>query len=327
MKTGLPGFLLRRLLQSVLIIAGIAALNFVLLHLAPGDLAEVMAGQGGGSDAGYIAALRAKYGLDAPLPVQFLRYAWALLHLDFGISFRENIPVFTLILDRLGATLILMIGALGLSFTGGILLGSLAARRRGTFADALISVLALLFYATPLFWLGLLMILLFTIQLGWLPSGGMRTIGADDTGLPGFIDVTRHAIMPVVTLALFYMAVFTRLMRASVLEVAGHDFVRTAFAKGMTARQVHLRHVLGNAMLPMVTMLGVQIGTVLGGSVVVETVFGWPGLGRLTFDAVFARDLNLLSAILFLSSVLVVGTNIAVDLVYAWLDPRIGVLR
>jgi peptide/nickel transport system permease protein len=318
-------FLLRRLVQACVIIVGIVVVNFVVVHLAPGDLAEVLAGQGGGADAGYVAALRERFGLDQTLWVQFGRYVWNLLHFDLGYSFRESLPVSVLIADKLMATLILMVSSLTIAFVLGVGLGILAAMRPNSLVDALVSLLALIGYATPLFWLGLLLILLFTVKLGWLPSGGMRTIGVPSSGLAGILDIARHAVMPVMTLTLFYMAVFIGLMRASVLNVASLDFVRSAYAKGMSRSQVYIHHILGNALLPMITMLGVNVGGILGGSVVVETVFGWPGLGRLTFDAIFARDINLLLGILFFSSLLVVVTNLATDLLSAWIDPRIEV--
>jgi peptide/nickel transport system permease protein len=190
--------------------------------------------------------------------------------------------------------------------------------------DNLISVLALLAYATPLFWLGLMLIVVFTLKLNLLPGGGMYTIGATAGPLSHALDVARHLVLPVITLSLFYMATYARLMRASMLEVSRVDYVRTAHAKGLSDQLVMYKHVLPNAILPMVTMLGVQAGSLLGGAVVVEVVFGWPGLGRLAFEAVFQRDSNLLLGILLLSSCLVVAVNIVVDLLYTWLDPRIA---
>jgi len=313
----------RRLAQACIIVVGIICIDFIVVHLAPGDLADVMAGQGGGGDAGYVANLRQRFGLDQSLWVQFWRYGWNLLHLDLGYSFQQNMPVSALIVEKLSATLILMVASLAIAFILGVALGTLSAMRPHSLADVVISLLAVVGYATPLFWLGLLLILLFTVQLGWLPSGGIRTIGVPSKGFANALDVARHAILPVATLTMFYMAVFIRLMRASVLNVAALDFVRTGLAKGMSRGQVFFHHVLGNALLPMVTMLGVNVGGVLGGSVVVETVFGWPGLGRLTFDAIFARDINLLLGILFFSSLLVVLTNFLTDLLSAWIDPRI----
>jgi peptide/nickel transport system permease protein len=322
---GRIAFLLRRLGHSVLMIVGIAVLTFFVLHLIPGDLADYMAAQGGGGDAAYVADLRARFGLDQPLWLQLFTFLSSLIRLDLGYSFRDNLPVTDVIKTRLPATLLLMSVSIAFAFIAGALLGAISAMRVHKVTDAVISFLAVLGYATPLFWLGLLMIYLFTVRLGWLPSSGMRTIGRPGAGWDAVADVARHVVMPALTLALFYMAVFVRLMRASMLEIATLDFVRTARAKGMSEFRVYFGHIIANAMLPMVTMLGVQISTILGGSVVVETVFGWPGLGRLTYDALVARDVNLLLGILFLSSVLVIATNLLIDCLYSVLDPRIEV--
>lgn len=317
-------FLIRRIAQSLLIVLGIIVINFLMLNLPPGDMADVMAGLSGGGDPGYADALREEFGLNESLPVQFVNYMTSLLQLDLGYSFTRNMPVLDAILDRLGATLLLMGTAILIAFVLGVLMGMVAGRNAGKPLDAVISVLALIGYATPLFWLGLLLILLFTINLGWLPSGGMKTIGMRGTMFEKWLDVGEHLILPACTLAVFYLAIFARLMRSSVIEVAGQDFVRTARAKGMTEGRVYSHHVAANAMLPVLTMLGLQVGGMLGGSVVVETIFSWPGLGRLTYDAIFARDVNLLLGVLFMSSVCVVVTNLVVDLLYSWIDPRIG---
>jgi peptide/nickel transport system permease protein len=314
-----------RLLQAVPIVAGIAVFNFMLLQLAPGDAADVLAGEAGGATPEYITELKARFGLDQPVPVQLGKYLWNVARLDLGFSFRHNMPVVDLILSRLPATLLLMVAAIVLAFGLGVLLGVTAARNVNRPLDAVISVGALLAYATPIFWIGLMMILLFSVELGWLPSSGMRTIGTDLTGFAFAIDIARHLVLPATALSLFFMALYTRLMRASMLEVYSLDYVTTARAKGLTERRVAFKHVLRNALLPMVTMLGLQIGSMLGGSVLVETVFGWPGLGRLAFEAVFQRDNNLLLGILLLSSVLVVIVNVIIDLTYARLDPRIEI--
>jgi peptide/nickel transport system permease protein len=318
-------FLGRRLLQAVPILLGIAVFNFLLLHLAPGDAADVLAGEAGGATPEYMQAIKAKFGLDQPLHVQLGRFLVHVATFDLGYSFRHNMSVADLIVQRLPATLLLMVVAVALAFTVGILLGVTAARHVRRPLDAVISVLALLAYATPIFWIGLMMILLFSVKLGWLPSSGMQTIGADLSGVAHLLDVGRHMVLPTIMLALFYLALYARLMRASMLEVYAQDFVTTARAKGLSERKVAYKHVLRNALLPMVTMLGLQIGSLLGGSVLVETVFGWPGLGRLAFEAVFQRDHNLLLGILLVSSVLVVAVNILVDLAYAKLDPRIDI--
>jgi peptide/nickel transport system permease protein len=316
-------YLARRLLQAGFSVVAIIVLGFALLHLAPGDPVDVLAGEFGTASPEYLMQLRHEFGLDRPLSIQLLTYFENVLQLNLGFSQRNNMTVLDLILSRLPATLLLMTTSIALSFFAGLVLGVAAARRVNKLADNLISVFALLCYAIPLFWLGLMAIVLFTVKLGLLPCDGMFTIGADYGWFGYTLDVARHLILPAASLALFHMAVYTRLMRASMLEVYSLDYVRTARAKGLTQRRVALAHVLPNAMLPMVSMVGVQIGPMLGGAVLVETVFGWPGLGRLAFDAILQRDYNLLLGILLFSSMLVVVTNFVIDLIYGWLDPRI----
>lgn len=317
-------FLIRRVGQSFLIIVGIVMVNFLMINLPPGDMADVIAGLEGGGDAGYADQLREEFGLDRPLPAQFVTYLTHLLSFDLGYSYTRGMPVLDAILARLPATLLLMATAIVIAFVLGVVLGMIAGRNAGKPLDAAISVLALIGYATPLFWLGLLLILFFTISLGWLPSGGMKTIGMRGSMLEQWLDIGEHLVLPACTLAVFYLAIFARLMRSSVIEVARQDYVRTARAKGMGEARVYLHHVTPNAMLPVLTMLGLQVGGMLGGSVVVETIFSWPGLGRMSYEAIFARDVNLLMGVLFLSSVCVVFTNLLVDLLYSWIDPRIG---
>ncbi|HEX9568673.1 MAG TPA: ABC transporter permease [Rhodospirillales bacterium] len=316
-------FVLRRLIQVVPVVLAITAMNFLLLQMAPGDAADILSGQMGHATLEFTQQIRQEFGLDRPLHEQFLIYIGKLLVFDLGISHLQQLPVIDLILDRLPATLILMISAIFIAVVAGIGLGVAAARREGTVADNAISVSALIVYATPSFWLGLMLIVLFSIKLDVLPSGGMMQIGAGLTGLAHVLDVTWHLILPAMTLGLFYVAIYTRLMRASMLEVYGLDFIVTARAKGLSEGSVAWTHAARNALLPVVTLAGVQIGHLLGGSILVETVFGWPGLGRLVFDALLQRDLNLLLGILFVSSVVVVFANLIVDLVYGLLDPRI----
>jgi peptide/nickel transport system permease protein len=318
-------YILRRLLQAVPIVLGIVVLNFLLLQLAPGDAATVLAGEAGGAPPEYVAQLRQRFGLDQPVYIQLLLYLKNILFLDLGYSFRHGMPVLRLILDRLWPTLLLMSSTLALSVGGGVLLGLLAATRVNSLRDNLISVAAVIAYATPLFWVGLMLILAFSIKLDWFPATGMEDVVAFYEGWDRVLDIAHHLVLPTVTLSLFYLALYTRLMRAAMLDQRGMDYVVTAKSKGLTDRAIVYRHVLRNAVLPVVTMAGVQVGALLGGSVVVESVFAWPGLGQLAFQSLFARDFNLLLGIFFLSACLVVLVNLAVDLVYTMLDPRIQV--
>ena len=323
MRKATVAFVLRRLLQLVPVVLAIATLNFVLTKMAPGDAADIISGQMGHATLEFTEQLRREFGLDLPLVEQFLVYMGRLLTLDLGTSLLQQQPVIELIVDRLPATLLLMVTATVLALCVGIALGVAAARRQGSWLDNLISVSALLVYATPAFWLGLMLIVLFSIKLDLLPSGGMMQIGANKNAFAHALDVAKHLILPAATLGLFYVAIYTRLMRASMLEVYSLDFITTARAKGLSEGTIAWTHALRNALLPVVTLAGVQVGHLLGGSVLVETVFGWPGLGRLVFDALLQRDLNLLLGILFVSSIVVVIANLAVDLLYGFLDPRI----
>ena len=318
----LARFLGYRLLLAIPVVLGIVVLNFFLIHLAPGDAASVLAGESGAASPEYMEQLRHKFGLDRPLATQFGVYLLNMLHLDLGYSFRNDSPVGSLIVDRLWPTGLLMLTAFAAALLIGTLLGLVAATRRNSWRDAVISLVSLVAYATPGFWLGLMMIVVFAIRLGWLPTSGYDTVGADNEGWDEVWDVGRHLVMPAVALALFYLAVYARVMRASVLEQIGMDYVTTARAKGQTEARVMVGHVLRNALLPVVTMAGVQAGNLIGGSIVVETVFGWPGVGTLAFNALQSRDLNLLLGIFFVSACLVVVINLAVDLVYVCLDPR-----
>jgi peptide/nickel transport system permease protein len=318
-------YILVRLLQAVPVVLGVVVLNFLLLQLAPGDAATVLAGEAGGAPAEYVEQLRARFGLDQPVMVQLGLYLKNILLLDLGFSFRNNAPVLGLILDRLWPTLLLMGATLVISVGGGVVLGVVAALGVRTWRDHLISITAVIAYATPLFWIGLMLILVFSIRLDWFPTSGMEDVVAFHEGWARVIDIAHHLVLPAITLSLFYLALYTRLMRATVLEQRGAEYATTARAKGLTERAITLRHVLRNALLPVVTMAGVQVGALLGGSVVVETVFAWPGLGQLAYQSLFARDFNLLLGIFFLSACLVVIVNIMVDVIYVLLDPRIRV--
>ncbi len=316
-------YALRRLLQAVPTVLVIVAMNFLLLQLAPGDAADVLAGEAGSATPEFMAQLRLKFGLDQPLGVQLLLYMQQIVSLDLGYSFRHDMPVAQLILARLGPTLLLMLTVFLLSVLAGALLGSLAARNLNRWQDNMISILTVLAYATPVFWAGLMLIVTFSIKLGWFPTSGMQQVAAFHEGWARWRDIAHHLVLPALTLTMFYLALYTRLMRASVLEQFSMDYVVTARAKGLTEQQIARRHVMRNALMPVVTMAGVQAGALLGGAVVVETVFAWPGLGLLAYESLFARDLNLLLGIFFVSTCLVVLVNLLVDLAYSMLDPRI----
>ncbi|WP_422365308.1 ABC transporter permease [Pelagibius sp.] len=318
-------YVLKRLLQAIPIVLAIVVVNFFLLQLAEGDAVDVLAGEAGSATPEYMAELRAKFGLDKPLPVQLFLYLKNVASFDLGYSFRHEMPVLDLVLDRFFATLLLMVSTILLAVGFGILLGLVAATGLNTWRDSAISIFALITYATPLFWVGLMLIVVFALNLRWFPTSGMENIAAFHEGWDRVVDIAHHLVLPTITLSLFYLALYTRLMRASMLEQSGQDYVTTARAKGLTERRIVFVHVLRNALLPVVTMAGVQVGALIGGSVIVESVFAWPGLGMLAFEALFARDLNLLLGIFLLSALLVVAVNLVVDIIYSVLDPRIEV--
>jgi peptide/nickel transport system permease protein len=316
-------FLTGRLVKGVLVLFAIAVLNFFLIRAAPGDPAQVLAGEAGAADAQLLEQLRERFGLNEPLLTQLWIYIKGYMTFDLGFSYRQQQPVLTLVLDRLPATLLLTGAAFVISLGLGVVMGALAARRAGRWSDSLITTLSLVFYATPLFWIALMSQIVFALKLGLVPNVGYETIGANYTGLARALDIGHHLILPSMTLGLFFMALYARMMRASMLEVAGADFVKTARAKGLSPGIVSRRHVARNAILPVVTLAGLQAGQLVGGAVLTETVFAWPGIGRLMFDALVQRDYSVLLGVFFMSSAMVVGFNIITDLVYRIADPRI----
>ena len=315
-------FLFFRLIKMAAVVLAIVVVNFLLIHAAPGDPASVIAGQSGAADPEFLRQLRVQFGLDQPLYVQLWLYVKGILHLDLGISHRQQRTVASLLGERLPATLLLTGTAFAFAVVVGVALGSAAARRVGRLTDTVITVLALGFYATPIFWVGLMLVLVFSVWLGWLPSFGMGTVGADLHGFAAAADVLPYLVLPSLTLGLCYVAVYARLTRASMLEVADQDFVKTARAKGVPEGRILRRHILRNALLPVITYAGIQAGQLIGGSILVETVFAWPGIGRLAFEALLARDYPVLLGVFLCTSVLVVVFNLVTDLVYRVADPR-----
>ncbi|KAA9001369.1 ABC transporter permease [Affinibrenneria salicis] len=304
---------------------GIVIIVFFLLQLVPGDAADVLAGESGSATEETMTQLRNQFGLDQPVLQQLYSYLNNLAHFSLGFSPRYNAPVTDLILSRLPGTLFLMLISQITAVVAGITLGTVMAIWAGKWPDRLLSLLALLLYSTPGFWIGLMALILFSVHLDWLPSGGNITIGAELSGWGYVQDMLRHAVLPVLALSSFFIAIYARLTRAAILEISRQDFVRTAHAKGLAPIVVTVRHVLRCALLPITTVAGMHFGNLLGGAAVVETVFSWPGLGRLALDAVMARDFNVLLGVLLLSALLVIVANILVDLLQSWLDPRIKV--
>lgn len=314
----------RRLALAFGLVLAVLAVNFTLIHAAPGDPAQVIAGEMGGADEAAMAEIRKAYGLDRPLVEQFVTYLRKSLVGDLGMSYTYNRPVIDLILDRLGPTVLLVLTALLSAIVLGTLLGVLAARRPDSLRSGVVTVLSLVGYAMPVFWTGILLVILFGKVWPIMPIAGMRDVRL--TGVGGFasmIDVLHHLVLPAATLGIVYLAQYSRLSRASMLEVLGSDYIRTARAKGLSDRVVTFKHALRNALMPIVTIAGLQFGNLISGAVLVETVFSWPGLGTLALDAILGRDFPTLLGVLTFSSILVIVANLLTDLSYRWIDPRL----
>jgi len=311
----------RRLVQVPVAVGGILLAGFLLIHLTPGDPVVALAGEHG--DAAYYAFMREKFGLDRPLLEQLLTYAGNMLRADLGVSYVYGRPVATVIAERLPATLLLTLSALVISSVAGIGLGVLAASRAHRWPDLVISVSTLALYAAPVFWLAQGCLLVLALGLGWFPVSGTTTAGFDGGGLEGTLDMARHLALPVLVLATQEVAAVARLTRVGLLEELRHDYVRTARAKGATERRVLSHHALRRALLPVATIIGGRTGHLLSGAVLVEIVFGWPGIGRLLLSAVQNRDAPILLGIFLLVAAMVIIANLLTDIVYGWLDPRI----
>ncbi len=322
----LPEYVTARLAAGAPLVLGVVTLVFVLVHAAPGDPTLALVGDFPVPDE-YRAKIRESFGLDRPLPEQYVRYVANLLRGDLGFSYAQRRPVLAVVLERAGATALLTGAALAISTLVGVLLGGLAARRPFSALDHAVGGGSLVGFSVPVFWLGQVFILLFAVLLGWLPAQGMVSLRADPEGWGRLLDIAKHLVLPAAALALRQIAMTARLTRASLLEVFSRDFIRSVQAKGASGTRVMWRHALPNALLPVVTFIGYNLGFLLAGSALVETVFGWPGLGRLLYDSVFTRDYPVLLGIFLTVSLTVVAANILTDLVYGYLDPRIRLAR
>jgi peptide/nickel transport system permease protein len=299
------------------VLLGVSLIVFLVLHLAPGDPAEVMLGANANKED--LASLRTQLGLDQPLHVQYFTWISHVARGDLGRSLWMKRPVLGEVLERLKATILLTGSALLLSTVGGIALGIASATRANSLLDRLSGVASLFGASMPVFWLGIVLMVIFSLWLGWLPASGMYA----PYGGGGLRDLLSHLILPAVTLAAASVTIIARLTRATMLETLGQDYVRTARAKGLGERKVVWRHALKNALIPIVTVVGVQAGYLLGGAVLTETVFAWPGVGTLVVQGILARDMPLVQGGVLVIALSFVLVNLLVDTLYAWLDPRI----
>ncbi len=314
----------RRLLAAIPVLGIIIVAVFLLLEAAPGDAVDAYLLSLGGGDAALMEGLRQQWGLDQSLASRLWLYLSRLAVGDLGWSVLFNRPIGDVIAERIPITLQLMGSATALSFLFGSALGVFAGARPGSALDRVLSTASLAFYAVPSFWLGLVLIIIFAIQLRWFPTSGFETIVSGKTGLARGLDIAHHLILPVASLAIIYLALYLRVMRAGMAQVWRLSFVRALEARGIPRRRIVWRHIARNALLPLITMLGIEVASMLGGSVVIESVFAIPGLGRLAEEAVAARDTPLLLGVILVSAIFVIAVNLLIDLIYAWLDPRIG---
>ena len=314
--------LLRRAAQSLFLILILIVVNFLLIHLAPGDPAQILAGQSG--DEQYLRFIRAKFGLDRPLGAQLWIYLSGVLRGDFGYSLGYQQPVASVIFERVPATLLLVMTAVTLSSVAGVVLGVEAARREDSFLDRATNTFALVGYSAPSFSVGHLLLIVFALRLGLFPAQNMSSANQDARGAAYLLDVLEHLVLPAATLTIVYLAQVMRLTRTAMLSVLGENYITAARAKGLDERRVLYGHALRTALLPVVTVVGYDFGMLLSGAVLVETVFAWPGLGRLMIDSLAMRDYPVLMGLFLTVSVSVVVVNFITDLTYSALDPRIN---
>jgi peptide/nickel transport system permease protein len=298
-------------------------ITFSLMHIAPGDPVEMFFG-GPEGDQELVAQLVEEYGFNKPIWQQFLIWAGKLMKGDLGYSFVTNRPVSSMIMERLGNTLTLMATSVLIAIIVGILLGTISAYKQYSFTDNATRIFVIFGTATPAFWIGLMAMLVFGVWLGWLPVSGIMSLGiADESWSVKFMDRLWHMVLPVSILSYRFMATYTRQMRANMLQVLNQDYIRTARAKGLKEMIVVGRHAMKNALLPIVTIIGMSIGTIISGAVIIETIFSWPGLGSLTIQSVLRRDYSVIMAIVLMLGVMIVLANLITDLAYSYLDPRI----
>jgi peptide/nickel transport system permease protein len=315
-------YVFSRIGWGLVIILCILVLNFLIVHMVPGDPLHALLGDFP-VPAGYAEQVRAEFGLDKPILTQLGFYLLNLLQGNLGFSFANRMPVLDLIVARLGPTLILMLPALFFAAVLGVFMGVTAAPRASSLQDSALTAVSLFGYSVPIFWLGQMLVIVFAIHLGWLPAQGMRNMRDELEGWDAVLSLLRHLALPGFSVMIFYIAIVARVARASVAEALHHDYVLTAKAKGLSSRAILWRHVLPNAMIPVITVIGYNFGHSLTGAILVETVFAWPGIGSLFITSISNRDYPVLQGIFLLSAVSVVVINILTDLLYAYLDPRV----
>ncbi len=316
-------YIIRRLLLAVPLLLVISALTFVIVEIAPGDAAQMYIDPEKGTDPAYIEQIRRNLGLDQPIHVRYVAWLGQTLSGDWGFSFRSRRAVTLEVGDRLPNTLLLGGTALLLSFVLAVPIGVISAFKRYSWIDYTVTTLSLVGTSIPIFWVALLFIQVFAIQMDWFPASGMRSVREQYTGWQSVIDVLHHMILPTIVLALAQIAGWSRYQRSALLDVLGQDYIRTARGKGVRERRVLILHALRNALIPMITLVGISVPSVVTGAFITETIFSWPGIGRLGVDAVSGRDYPVIMAVTMLSAVLIILSSLLADIAYAWADPRI----
>ena len=312
-----------RLFYAVVLLLAVLVLNFTLIHMAPGDVADTIAQSMGGADAEILEQIRVDYGLDQPFLVQLLSYMGRVLSFDLGYSFFYQMPVTDLILQRLPATLLLVFTAQIFAMIIGVIMGVVSARKPNGILSHFVTFFALFGYSAPVVWTGILLLIGFSLKIQWFPVAGMRDVTLIGGFWAQFWDVLRHLVLPAITLSSIFLALYSRLSRATMMETLGSDYVRTAKAKGLSNRSVVYKHALKNALSPVITLAGLQFSAVVSGAVLVETVFAWPGLGTLAFQSIIARDTPTILGILFFSALMVIVGNLLTDFALRAVDPRL----
>jgi peptide/nickel transport system permease protein len=320
-SSSLRSYLTRRILQAVPLVFGVIVLTFMIIHVAPGDPAYVLAGETASPE--YIEMVRESLGLDKPLYEQLVIYIGSVMRGDLGYSYVFRQPVLNIILERVPATLLLMSTALVVCSAVGIALGVISSKSPYSIKDNITTAVSILGYSLPVFWLAQILLLIFAVRLDWFPVQGIRSLREELIGIPYVLDMAHHLVLPAFALGMFHLALVSRLTRASMLEVLRQDFITTAWSKGLDENTVFYRHALRNALLPVVTVIGLNLGVMLTGAVLTESVFAWPGLGRLMYDAISSRDYPVLMGNFIVVSISVIAWNLVTDVVYGFLDPRI----
>ena len=306
-----------------ILLLAVIILNFGMMHLAPGDVADSISQSMGGADEEVLNEIRATYGLDKPFIVQLGSYIGKVMRFDLGYSFFYTQPVSQLIFQKLPATLLLVLTAQFVALIVGVFLGVYSAQRPNGLSSHFVSFFALFGYSAPVFWSGLLLLIGFSLHIQWFPVAGMRDVTIEGNFLEEAIDIIRHMVLPVITLASIFLALYSRLSRATMMEVLGSDYIRTAKSKGLTDREIIYKHALKNSLSPVITLAGLQFSAVVSGAILVESVFSWPGLGTLAFESIIARDTPTILGILFFSALVVIVGNLLTDLALRLVDPRV----